>query len=766
MTKRYQLTADILDPDFDVYVERSEAQDAISKVVGCTAGAIFTLKAHRQTGKTTLLNRIEDAARAKGWEVWRADLRTIFSDDDPRQSLPERRLAFVRAFLETLLRQAVKADSEEGLQTPASILLQGLSSVLGADVPQLILVDEFDVVGEAAAIVNLLFEAARNTAKQPGKTIVWVFAGTQSVAEHAGREGGEPSRWVFQSLELRDFPQSNELVIQALAEGLSFKSPEPKTIVERVLKETGGQPYLTCKCLDIIESSYKARQPVDVESTLYSAEILNNSHFAYVRQQLDLDPVAAVQALYAYQRLLSGEDAATIPDLSSDPRRERVRGILVQSGLVRETGLGGGLVLRSPLYARKFTASWAQAQINELRSARQKGSLAASLIKSPESRPRIGVINLGGTMGMEPDLQDVFSGSHQATLWVLDEPGFLERAAFVELASGHTPTDGVNIGPADWQRVSEAILQAYPVNPSTPGPEDLAGVIVIAGTDTLAYAASAIAIALGPRLPFPIIFTGSQTPRRVLHGDAYANLFRSIEVIRALGRELREVLVLFGDEVFRAVRVDKLNDFRFNGFHSPTYPALAICAEAPRLTQAGKRLAALGKDDTGKVHAGFSDKVLRLSLFPGLRTEAAQAMVELLYGKALLSGVVLETLGIGNVPSRDQYELASVVKWCINHAIPVLIAARYPIDPEFVWQYAAAAEPLKLGALYAGNMSPAAALTKFMWSISVVDTEAQAPDGARFRDQAPRLERIKYWFREVRVGERDDDRDPSLTRND
>src|SRR6185312_4836079 len=204
---------------------------------------------------------------------------------------------------------------------------------------------------------------------------------------------------------------------------------------------------------------------------------------------------------------------------------------------------------------RVFDESWIELQLRQLSLLSAQGG-RVSVVENP--RPQVLVLNLGGTLGMEFDsLEKRFvSPENPAALFAqithLDQ--IIQPRIETPIAK---PTDGANITPADWITVAKTIYRFRN--------QDIAGVLVVTGTDTLAYVASAVAFALGRGLRFPVVFTGSQTAIKERHGDAQSNMLRAA-MVATLGERLPEVVIVFHEYVLRAVRADKIDDFRFDAF--------------------------------------------------------------------------------------------------------------------------------------------------------------------------------------------------------
>lgn len=124
--------------------------------------------------------------------------------------------------------------------------------------------------------------------------------------------------------------------------------------------------------------------------------------------------------------------------------------------------------------------------------------------------------------------------------------------------------DSTNMGPADWQRIGDAILARY---------EDYDGFVVLHGTDTMAYTAAALSYLI-QESPRPIVLTGSQQPMASPFTDARLNLFQS--VIYAADPASRDVSVVFGGKVVAGTRARKQRTMSFNAFTSVNYPELAL----------------------------------------------------------------------------------------------------------------------------------------------------------------------------------------------
>jgi L-asparaginase/Glu-tRNA(Gln) amidotransferase subunit D len=208
------------------------------------------------------------------------------------------------------------------------------------------------------------------------------------------------------------------------------------------------------------------------------------------------------------------------------------------------------------------------------------------------------------------------------------------------------------------------------------------------------------------------------------------------------GERLPEVVVAFNDLVLRAVRTEKVDDFRFSAFAAPSEGPLAVIGETLQFQLPVRSGGLVGE---WNLAPAFEEQVLKISQYPGLNVKYILRNLE----SGDVRGLLIESLGLGNIPVVEGYSLIPAIQKAQDLRIPVLITGRYPIQPEFIEFYKPASQPLQLGAISAGDMAPPAALTKFMWAIAQVDAAVQR------RDLPPnrRLEQVKKIMETNLLGE-------------
>ncbi|MBK9417363.1 MAG: type I asparaginase [Flavobacteriales bacterium] len=252
-------------------------------------------------------------------------------------------------------------------------------------------------------------------------------------------------------------------------------------------------------------------------------------------------------------------------------------------------------------------------------------------------RPAVLLIYTGGTIGMWADTTGTLRPMDLAHLE--DQVPELSRIA-VDLSSVafEQPIDSSDMRPNDWVRIATLIGENY---------ADFDGFVVLHGSDTMAYTASALSFLL-EGLQKPVVLTGSQLPIGTIRTDAKENLITAIEIAAAKDGDGRpmvpEVCVYFEYQLMRGNRTVKVHAERFEAFRSPNWPVLA---------EAGVHLrwnpSAILPHRTGslKVHTRLDDRIAVIRLFPGIRAGWLRHALS----QADLRAVVLTTFGSGNAPT-------------------------------------------------------------------------------------------------------------------
>ena len=260
--------------------------------------------------------------------------------------------------------------------------------------------------------------------------------------------------------------------------------------------------------------------------------------------------------------------------------------------------------------------------------------------------------------------------------------------------------DSSDVNPDCWVKMARMVYDHY---------EDYDGFVILHGTDTMSYSASALSFML-ENLSKPVVFTGSQLPVGVLRSDAKENLLTAIEIAAAQDEEgnaiVPEVTIFFEDCLFRANRTTKRNAEHFSAFNSYNYPALAKAGVhityQPHLVHYTDLNAPL------RLHTNFDCNVAVLKLFPGIQ----QPVVRALLRTRGLKGVVLETFGAGNAPT-DKW-LYRELKAAVDKGIVIVNKTQCNTGSVEMGLYAVSLNLMKAGVISGHDITTEALLTKMM----------------------------------------------------
>lgn len=262
------------------------------------------------------------------------------------------------------------------------------------------------------------------------------------------------------------------------------------------------------------------------------------------------------------------------------------------------------------------------------------------------------LIYTGGTIGMKQDASDLTLKPFDFSQ-ILDEVPELKKFALkVDSYTFDPLIDSSDVEPVFWQRLAELISGKY---------DDYDGFIVLHGTDTMAYSASALSFMLDG-LTKPVIFTGSQLPIGVPRTDGKENIISAVEIASAKDADghamVPEVCIFFNSYLIRGNRAVKVSSEDFRAFRSPNLPALAEAGISIRYNTDLIRHPLDWYQSLG-VNTKLDTRVSILKIHPGI---TPQVVRDILLG-AETRAVIIETYGSGNAPSR-QWFLDAVGEAC------------------------------------------------------------------------------------------------------
>jgi len=319
-----------------------------------------------------------------------------------------------------------------------------------------------------------------------------------------------------------------------------------------------------------------------------------------------------------------------------------------------------------------------------------------------KKEPNILLIYTGGTIGMIKDFETgtLHNFNFNELLEYIPELNLLE--CNISTKSFEEPIDSSNMNPEHWIELVSVIEENY---------KNFDGFVILHGSDTMSYTASALSFML-ENLAKPVIFTGSQLPIGDLRTDAKENLITSIQIASLCDNgkpPITEVCLYFEYKLYRANRTTKINAEHFEAFASLNYPPLVVSGVNLEVNE--QALLKPNRRKKLRVHKNIISDILLVKMFPGITRDT----INHLFSYPNIKGMVIESYGSGNLTDKDWFIKA--LKKITDKDIPVVNVTQCSGGSVNMGIYGVNKKLNKIGVISGKDITTEAALAKLMFML-------------------------------------------------